>query len=777
MINDELKENEIQIARKVLKLSRHPCRTQSRNFQKNPFRTPPRYDPLRLRIGGLIDFQRLPCSGQDAITRGLFIFYTSSRNFQFANDEPPTDNSLSLIMRIPQETVQLIQETADIVDVINDYVTLKKRGANMIACCPFHNEKTPSFNVNPSRGIFKCFGCGKAGDSVKFIMEIEGIGYPEALRHLAKKYGIELKETEQTPEEVQSQNERESLYIVLDYAKKFYQDKLLKSDEGQSIGLSYFQERGFHNQTISQFELGYALESWDAFTKDALQHQFQMDLLEKAGLSIRRDLDGRPDARVFDRFRARVIFPIHNVSGKVIAFGARILKADKNQPKYLNSPETEVYHKSNVLYGIYQAKNAIRNEDVAYLVEGYTDVISLHQSGITNVVASSGTALTIEQIRLISRFTQNITVLYDGDAAGIKASLRGLDLILEEGLNVKLCTFPEGEDPDSYVRKIGGEAFKAYLQKNSVDFIRFKAEVLLQDAGNDPFRKAGVIKEMVESISKIPDAITRQIFFQQTARLMDLPEETLVAEANKRVRERIKSDNKTRERQERQQETSPQPIDLPPGVSGFSSDDEPDFAELMAAEQVKQPLAAPPKRSSLSYQEEEFCRLLVLYGTTIIETEVRDEGNHEVSLMEYMVGQTYDLEFETPTYQQFMAIFRAADQQQMYPDTNFFLSHSEELIQQTSIDFVSERHPLSENWAKMHEIYIPHERDLLDKIAHGCILRLKKAFNDQRMDEIKQKLTIVTQANEQEELLIQFMKMKRIDQALAKELGIVVTGH
>ncbi|WP_369804119.1 hypothetical protein [Siphonobacter sp. SORGH_AS_0500] len=298
----------------------------------------------------------------------------------------------------------------------------------------------------------------------------------------------------------------------------------------------------------------------------------------------------------------------------------------------------------------------------------------------------------------------------------------------------------------------------------------------MQDAGDDPFRKAGVIKEMVESISKIPDAITRQIFFQQTARLMDLSEETLITEANKRVRERIKSDSKTRERQERQQESPTPPIDLPSGVSGFNSDDEPDFAELMAVEQVKQP-TAPPKRSPLSYQEEEFCRLLVLYGTIIIETEIREEGNHEVSLMEYMVGQTYDLEFETPVYQQFMAIFRAADQQQMYPDTNFFLNHTEELIQQTSIDFVSERHPLSENWAKMHEIYIPHERDLLDKIAHGCILRLKKAFNDQRMNEIKHKLTVVTQANEQEELLIQFMKMKRIDQALAKELGIVVTGH
>ncbi|MFT4030884.1 MAG: DNA primase [Siphonobacter sp.] len=664
-------------------------------------------------------------------------------------------------MRIPQETVQLIQQTADIVDVVNDYVTLKKRGANLIACCPFHNEKTPSFNVNPVRGIFKCFGCGKAGDSVKFVMEIEGIGYGEALRQLAKKYGIEVKETEQTPEEILVQNERESLYIALDYAKKFYQQQLLDTEEGRAIGYSYFQERGFNKQTIQQFELGYAPSNWDAFTKSALQQQYRIEVLEKAGLSIRRDLDNRPDGRVFDRFRDRVIFPIHNVSGKVIAFGARILKADKNQPKYLNSPETEVYHKSAILYGIFQAKNTIRAEDVAYLVEGYTDVISLHQAGISNVVASSGTALTVEQIRLISRFTQNVTVLYDGDAAGIKASLRGLDLILEEGLNVKLCTFPEGEDPDSYVRKIGGEAFKQYIQLQAVDFIRFKAEVLLQDAGNDPFRRAGVIKEMVESISKIPDAITRQIFFQQTARLMDVPEETLITESNKRVRDRIKSDQKSRA-------TTPESSlpDLPEGVM-------PSTEEVIEVN----PQVSKSRRTSLSYQEEEFCRLLVLYGNVIIETEMREQGEYPVSMMEYMVSQTYDLEFQTPLYKVFMDIFRAATEQEIYPDTNFFLGHPDELVQQTSIDFVSEKHPLSENWTKMHEIHVPHEREQLDKVAHGCILRLKKAFNDQRMHEMKVRLEEITEAAQQEELLMQFMKMKKIDQMLARELGIVITGY
>ncbi|MBO9639003.1 MAG: DNA primase [Siphonobacter aquaeclarae] len=673
-------------------------------------------------------------------------------------------------MRIPQETVQQIQQAADIVDVINDYVTLKKRGANLIACCPFHNEKTPSFNVNPARGIFKCFGCGKAGDAVKFVMEIEGIGYPEALRHLAKKYAIEIRETELTPEEIQHQNERESLYIALDYARKFYQEQLLETDEGQSIGLSYFRERGFNNPTIAKFELGYSPDSWDAFTKKALQQQFRLDVLEKAGLSIRRDLDDRPDGRVFDRFRARVIFPIHNLSGKVIAFGARTLKTDKNQPKYLNSPETEVYHKSNSLYGLYQAKNAIRGEEVAYLVEGYTDVISLHQAGIANVVASSGTSLTIEQIRLIGRFTQNITVLYDGDAAGIKASLRGLDLILEEGLNVKLCTFPEGEDPDSYVRKIGGEAFKAYVRQHAVDFIRFKAEVLLQDAGDDPFRRAGVIREMVDSISRIPDAITRQVFFQQTARLMDLPEETLIYEANKKLRDRTKAGSKPRDNRE---------VPLPPGVVPPAEEgpfSEPPFGGAPFEETATETVTTP-KRPPLSYQEEEFCRLLVLYGSLVIEKEVREQGEHEITLMEYMVGQTYDLEFQTPVYRRFMEIFRAASQQELYPETQFFLGHEEEEILQTSIHFVTEKHPLSENWAKMHEIYIPHERERLGKDGYACILRLKKAFNNLRMAEVKQRLGLSAESAEQEELLMQFMKMKKIDQAISKELGIIVTGY
>lgn len=667
-------------------------------------------------------------------------------------------------MRIPEEIVRQIQQTADIIDVVGDYVSLKKRGVNLIACCPFHNEKTPSFNVNPVRGIYKCFGCGKAGDSVKFIMDIEGISYPEALRHLAKKYGIEIPETEQTPEEIQAQNERESLYIALNFAKTFYQEQLTKTEEGQSIGLSYFRERGFSDPTMQAFELGYSPESWDAFTKTALKQGFTLDALEKAGLSIRRDLDGKPDARVFDRFRARVMFPIHNLSGKVIAFGARILKPDKNQPKYLNSPETEVYHKSNVLYGIFQAKNAIRAEEIAYLVEGYTDVISLHQAGIKNVVASSGTALTVEQIRLLARFTPNVTVLFDGDAAGLKASLRGLDLILEEGLNVKLCAFPDGEDPDSYVRKLGSEGFKKYVQTKAKDFIRFKAEVLLQDAGDDPFRRAEVIREMVESIVKIPDSIKRTVFIQQTATLMGIGEDVLIAEANKLVlkgrKEKGDGKRETRtpniEQPTANTERGVPPLDLPPGVS---VPDEP---------RSTPPEAPPtkPARAPISYHEEEFARLLVCYGTYELEPGV--------TMAHYLLGEIPGLEFQTPPYQKILGYCRQQFEQGTSPDAQEYLAHADEDIQRTSIDFVTSRYDVSENWHTMHEIYVPKETDILDKVAHSCVLRLKKAFNDQRMATLKQQLTQTTDATAVEVLLTQFMDMKRIDRLLCDELGIVV---
>ncbi|HLK98681.1 MAG TPA: DNA primase, partial [Hymenobacter sp.] len=466
-------------------------------------------------------------------------------------------------MRIPEEAVDRIRQAADILEVVGDFVSLKKRGSNYTACCPFHNEKSPSFNVNPTRQIYKCFGCGKAGDAVRFVMDIENIGYGEALRYLAKKYGIEIAEQEQTSEDLIRQNERESLHIVLNFAKTFFQDSLQKTDEGKSIGLSYFRERSFTNPTIDAFELGYSLDKWDALLQEGTRRGYNRDLLEKAGLILNKENTAGGENKVFDRFRGRVMFPIHNVSGRVIAFGARILKPDKTQPKYLNSPETLVYHKSQVLYGIFQAKQAIRHEDVCYLTEGYTDVISLHQAGIKNVVASSGTSLTAEQIRLIARFTSNVTILYDGDAAGIKAALRGLDMVLEEGLNLRLLLLPNGEDPDSYVHKVGAEDFKEYVRHQAKDFIDFKAGQWLTEAGDDPLKRAEGISDVCASITKIPDPLKRQTLSQRVAQVFLVSEQSVITEINRLLRKQQeqsrKDSDRHKNRQERQQSAQVDP--------------------------------------------------------------------------------------------------------------------------------------------------------------------------------------------------------------------------
>lgn len=686
-------------------------------------------------------------------------------------------------MRIDPETVERIRQAADIADVIGDYVSLKKKGANLWACCPFHGEKTPSFSISPAKGIYKCFGCGKAGDSIRFIMDIEGLGYGEALRHLAKKYGIEIQETQLTDEQQLAQNERESLFIVLNYAKNYFQHNLLETDEGKSIAYPYFKERGFSDKTIKSFELGYSLESWDAFTKEALKQGYSLDILQKAGLTIVREQNTSPaeqgnedsrNTRTFDRFRNRVIFPIHNVSGKVIAFGARILKTDKNQPKYLNSPETEVYHKSSILYGIYQAKNEIRTKDVCYLVEGYTDVVSLHQAGIHNVVASSGTSLTLEQIRLIARFTQNITVLYDGDAAGIKASLRGMDMILEEGLNVKLVVFPEGEDPDSYVQKIGSEAFVKHIEQNASDFITFKAELSLKEAGNDPFKRAEIIKDMVESISKIPDSIKRSVFFQKTASLMNIDENLLILESNKIQLNRVKQKEKDTKREDNRQRLS---NDLPPGVSvssgaeelmSFSEEDHAFFPESVP--QANPVTEDKPVRSGLSYHEEECIRLLINYGSREVDPGLAPG----ITLMQYILSEIEGLEFKTPIYQRILLLCREKFIQGTVPELQYFLSHIDSEIQREAIDLATEKHTISEFWHKKHEIYVPTELDKLADMAFTNILRLKKANNEMNMAEIKAKLIQTNDAIEQEVLLTQFMQAKEVEKQIAKELGTVV---
>ncbi len=692
-------------------------------------------------------------------------------------------------MRIPDDTIERIKQAADIVEVVGDFVSLKKRGSNYIACCPFHNEKSPSFNVNPARQIYKCFGCGKAGDSVRFVMDVENIGYGEALRFLAKKYGIEIEEQAPTPEDLLRQNERESLYIVLNFAKTYFRDLLNSHEEGQSIGLSYFRERGFTTPTIDAFDLGYSLNSWDGLLQEAEKRGYSRDLLEKAGLILNKEGDSEAKRKVFDRFRGRVMFPIHNVSGRVIAFGARILVNDKNQPKYLNSPETDAYHKSQVLYGIYQAKQTIRQEDVCYLTEGYTDVISLHQAGIKNVVASSGTSLTVEQIRLISRFTPNVTILYDGDAAGIKAALRGLDLVLDEGLNVSIVTFPDGEDPDSYVRRVGAEAFKTYIKTKASDFIRFKTETLLRDAGDNPFKRAEVLGEVVSSIVRIPDALQRQIFFKTTAQQLRVDEQTLISEGNRLIREKRDKQQKDDQRQRDRDGRRPAATD-----GGQSNSSLADINALLAEAGISSPdQAGPPddffsddyipasapapttrlqraQRTALSYQEEECIRLLLNYGSRELEPGI--------TLCQYILAEIADIDFQTAPYDLMIRLYREAFLHGDILTADNFLDRADSPdAQREAITLTTPRHEISDGWLK-HEIIVPSEEDLkiLSDAAYGNILRIKKMIAEERMLAIRRNIVEATDPDESDRLMAEYMRYKAIDVEIAKLLGTVISG-
>src|ERR1700744_351973 len=531
---------------------------------------------------------------------------------------------------ILKSTVDRIMEATDIGEVIGEFVNLKKRGANYVGLSPFVNEKTPSFTVSPAKGIFKDFSSGKGGSAISFLMELEKFTYPEALRWLAKKYSIEIEETVESPENREEENHRESLMIVSGYAAKFFHESLLETDEGQNIGLSYFKERGFSNETIKKFELGYSPDQWEAFTSQALKEGYQQQFLEETGLSVKRD-----NGSLYDRYRGRVMFPIHSFTGRVIAFGGRTLKNDKNVPKYVNSPESEIYHKSNVLYGLYFAKKSIREEDNCFLVEGYADVLSVHQAGIENVVASSGTSLTVEQIRLIGRLTKNITILYDGDAAGIKASLRGLDMILEEGLNVKVVLFPDGHDPDSYVRKVGTSAFKKHIEDNKKDFIFYKTDLLLKEAGNDPIRKAEVIREIVESVAKIPDSIKASVFIKECSYILQIDERALISELNKMRLAKAKKDSQ-------QQLSRPVPVE-----------------ETL----LKEPVLVETKEVDNSSQEKEIIRLLLLYGNRMIDWD----GIANTYIGPFMIAELSDVEFDHEPAKRFVEIYRQEVENGIFP--------------------------------------------------------------------------------------------------------------
>ncbi len=638
---------------------------------------------------------------------------------------------------ITKPTIDRIMEAIDIVEVVGEFVQLKKRGANYVGLSPFANERTPSFTVSPAKGIFKDFSSGKGGSAVTFLMELEKFTYPEALKWLAKKYGIEVEETVEAFENKEEENHRESLMIVSAYAAKFFHESLLETEEGKNIGLSYFKERGFSNDTIKKFELGYSPDQWEAFTGQATKEGYLEEFLVESGLSVKRD-----NGTMYDRYRGRVMFPIHGFTGRVIAFGGRTLKTDKNVPKYVNSPESEIYHKSNVLYGLYFAKKAIRDEDNCYLVEGYADVLSVHQAGIENVVASSGTSLTVEQIRLIGRFTKNVTILYDGDAAGIKASLRGLDMILEEGLNVKVVLFPDGHDPDSYVRSVGTNAFKTHIDKNRKDFILYKTDILLKEAGTDPIKRADVIREVVESIAKIPDSIKASVFIKDCSHLLQIDERALLSELNKMRLAKAKKDS------QQQASKLAETVDYP------------------SAEEI-----APEKSLKEDHtQEKEIIRLLLLYGSKMIDWD----GIANTYIGPFMIAELGDVEFEHEPSKRFVELYSKEVENGLLPEEQFFIHYPDKEIVDLTVTLIATKYTLSENWYEMHKILVPDEQVNMKATILGAIFHLKKHKVGKILDNLRGELQKAEGEADTEILLTQYMQMKKVEKSISDYLGSVI---
>ncbi|WP_396195665.1 DNA primase [Flavobacterium sp.] len=607
---------------------------------------------------------------------------------------------------ITRETIDKVFETARVEEVIGDFVQLKRAGSNFKGLSPFSDERSPSFMVSPVKQIWKDFSSGKGGSVVTFLMEHEHFTYPEAIRYLAKKYNIEIEETEVSQEDKIEANEKESLYLVSEFAKSYFHDTLLNSEEGKAIGLSYFKERGFTNETITKFGLGYSPESWDAFTKEALSKGYQLEFLEKVGLTITRE-----DGKHFDRFKGRVMFPIQSLSGRNLGFGGRILTNDKKAAKYLNSPESDIYHKSKVLYGIFHAKQAIAKQNNCYLVEGYTDVIQLHQAGIENVVASSGTALTPDQIRLINRLTKNITVLFDGDAAGLRASVRGIDLILEEGMNVKVCTFPDGDDPDSFARKNSYDDLVHYLENNAKDFIQFKASLLMNEANNDPIKKADLIRDMVVSISKIPDRIKREIYIQETARIMDISEQVLLNTLAQLVQKDISEAGKKLKQ------------------------------EQTAFEVVKNEPQVTQDRVNIVYElERKILEMLLLYGS--MEADFEDyilKANEEGEMVEekeinvykvfqriYLSLQEDEVELAHPTFKEiYTDLIQYYHQTDAFNIEQYLMQLSPEHSQVVTDILMSEEKELLHNWENKH-IYVKTKTQNVGQYVSETIISLRE---------------------------------------------------
>jgi DNA primase len=650
---------------------------------------------------------------------------------------------------IDRETIERIIETADITDVVQDFVNLKKRGANYLGLCPFHNEKTPSFTVSPSKGIFKCFGCGKGGNAINFIMEHEHMSYPEALKYLADKYNIEITEKEISAEEVEKKNLVDSLMIVTNFAGKHYIENLKNTDEGKSVALSYLKERGIREDMIERFQLGYSLDQWESLTRKAIQKGFKQEFLEKTGLTIIKE-----DKR-YDRFRGRIMFPIHSLSGNIIGFGGRILKKDEKAAKYLNSPESEVYHKSKVLYGIYHAKKSITRNDKCYLVEGYTDVIALHQAGIENVVASSGTSLTEDQIRLIKRFTPNVTIIYDGDTAGIEASLRGIDMVLEQGMNVKILLLPEGEDPDSFSKKQNASDLKNYIDEHEEDFITFKTKLLSEKAKNDPVKKANLITEIVRSISMIPEGITRSVYIKNCSTILDIDEKILYSETNKIRRGRAKQKFKREKIKEEKERKNNQALT---SVPSFITDV---YSET---------------------QEKEIIRLMLMYGDQELYSEKKDKYSEPqiITVAQYVIKEILndELEFKNLIYKKIFEEYLEFINKGTHPEKTYFIYHSDENVSKLSADLLSPTYEISDFFKKRSGVRVETEDMKLKLLVPEAIIAykrkiLEKAQSD-KVTELKQAQEKGLSEEEMNNLLKEHQAITNAINSISKDRGWVV---
>lgn len=656
---------------------------------------------------------------------------------------------------ISKNTIDKVFETARVEEVIGDFVQLKRAGSNFKGLSPFSDERSPSFMVSPVKQIWKDFSSGKGGNSIAFLMEHEHFTYPEAIRYLARKYNIEIEETELSDEHKAEANERESMYLVSEFAKKYFHNILLNDEEGKAIGLSYFKERGFTSETIKKFELGYSPESWDAFTKEALGKGYKLDYLDKTGLTIVKE------DKQFDRFKGRVMFPISSMSGRTLGFGGRILTNDKKAAKYLNSPESDIYHKSKVLYGIFQAKQSIAKLDNCYLVEGYTDVIQFSQAGIENVVASSGTALTPDQIRLVNRLTKNITVLFDGDAAGLRASIRGIDLILEEGMNVKVCTFPDGDDPDSFARKNSHADLVHYLETNAKDFIQFKASLLMDEAKNDPVKKAGLIRDMVTSISKIPDRIQREVYLQETSRIMDISEQVLVNTLAQLVQKDITEVDKKQKQEQK------------------------------AFDVIKNENPEQARKIDILFElERKIIEILLLYGNKEDEfvdflLKTNEEGEiHEVSeKKEYKVYQRIYLSLQEDEVELANPLFRDIyndlinyfHQNENFNTEHYLMHLAPELAQEVTDILMQEERDLLHNWEGQN-IIVKQKDQTISQYVSETILTLRWFLVDKIIEELKKELSSDPEVDNSETLSLAMDYYKLIG-SFSSKLGRVMSRY